>query len=53
MYMLDDTVIFLMAFFAFGGGAGGKIASWGHAIGAIILIALGAMLLFFPSMLMV
>jgi hypothetical protein len=52
MYMLDDIVVFSLAFFAVGGALGNKVASYGHAIGAVILIALGAMLLFAPNLLM-
>ena len=52
MYMLDDVVVFSLAFFAVGGALGNKVASWGHAIGAVILVALGAMLLFAPGLLM-
>ena len=50
--MLDDVVVFSLAFFAVGGALGNKVASWGHAIGAVILVALGAMLLFAPGLLM-
>jgi len=53
MYMLDDIIVFALAYFAAGGALGSKIASYGHAIGAIILIALGVMLLFAPKLLMV
>jgi len=52
MYMLDDIVVFSLAYFAVGGALGSKVASWGHAIGAVILIALGIMLLFAPGLLM-
>lgn len=52
MYMLDDIIVFTLAFFAVGGALGNKVASYGHAIGAVILIALGAMLLFAPGLLM-
>ena len=52
MYMLDDIVVFSLAFFAVGGTLGNKVASYGHAIGAVILIVLGAMLLFAPGLLM-
>jgi len=52
-YMLDDMLVFGLAFFAMGGSLGDKIASYGHAIGAIILLALGIMLLFAPNVLMV
>jgi hypothetical protein len=53
MYMLDDLVVFALAYFAVGGALGNKVASYGHAIGAIILIVLGVMLLFAPKLLMV
>jgi len=53
MYMLDDIIVFALAYFAVGGALGNKIASYGHAIGALILIALGVMLLFAPKLLMV
>ena len=53
MYMLDDIVVFSLAYFAVGGALGNKVASYGHAIGAVILIALGLMLLFAPKLLMV
>ena len=53
MYMLDDIVVFTLAYFAVGGALGNKIASWGNAIGAVILIALGVMLLFVPKLLMI
>jgi len=36
-----------------GGALGNRIASWGNAIGAVILIALGVVLLFAPKLLMV
>jgi len=52
MYMLDDLVVFALAFWAAGGMLGSRVASWGHAIGAVILIALGMMLLFAPGLLM-
>jgi thiol-disulfide isomerase/thioredoxin len=52
MYMLDDIVVFSLAFWAAGGMLGNRIASWGHAIGAFILIGLGLMLLFAPQLLM-
>jgi len=52
MYMLDDIIVFSLAFWAVGGALGNKIASYGHAIGAIILIVLGIMLLFAPKLLM-
>ncbi|MFA6214520.1 MAG: hypothetical protein WC717_04560 [Candidatus Micrarchaeia archaeon] len=52
MYMLDDAIVFSLAYFAVGGALGSRVASWGHAIGALILIALGAMLLFAPGLLM-
>jgi len=51
LYMLDDIIVFGLAFFAMGGTLGDKIASYGHAIGAIILLALGVMLLFAPNLL--
>lgn len=51
LYMLDDMVVFGLAFFAMGGSLGDRIASYGHAIGAIILLALGVMLLFAPNLL--
>ncbi|VVC01653.1 Uncharacterised protein [uncultured archaeon] len=51
LYMLDDMVVFGLAFFAMGGSLGDRIASYGHAIGAIILLALGVMLLFAPQLL--
>ena len=53
MYMADDVVVFTLAYFAVGGALGNKVASYGHAIGAVILIALGVMLLFAPKLLMV
>ncbi|MFA6907551.1 MAG: hypothetical protein WC263_01870 [Candidatus Micrarchaeia archaeon] len=52
MYMLDDIVVFTLAYFAVGGTIGNRIASWGNAIGAAILIALGLALLFAPNLLM-
>ena len=52
MYMLDDIVVFSLAYFAVGGALGNKIASWGHAIGAVILIVLGLALLFAPNLVM-
>ena len=52
MYMLDDIIVFSLAYFAVGGALGNRIASWGNAIGAVILIALGLMLLFAPKLLM-
>ena len=52
MYMLDDIVVFALAYFAVGGALGNKIASYGHAIGAVILIALGVLLLFAPKLVM-
>ncbi|MCX8194769.1 MAG: hypothetical protein N3G22_01530 [Candidatus Micrarchaeota archaeon] len=51
LYMIDDIAVFLLAFFAAGGALGDKIASWGHAIGALILIAIGLVLLFAPRLL--
>lgn len=51
LFMLDDFIVFGLAFFAMGGTLGDKIASYGHAIGAIILLALGVMLLFAPNLL--
>jgi len=53
MYMLDDIIVFALAFLAVGGALGNKVASYGHAIGAVILVALGMMLLFAPQLLMV
>ncbi|MFA5930360.1 MAG: hypothetical protein WC861_05750 [Candidatus Micrarchaeia archaeon] len=52
MYMLDDIIVFALAYFAVGGTLGNRIASWGNAIGAVILIALGLVLLFAPNLLM-
>lgn len=52
MYMLDDVIVFSLAFFAMGGALGNRIASWGHALGAAILLALGLALLFAPQLLM-
>jgi len=52
MYMLDDIIVFALAFWAAGGALGDRVAAWGHAIGAAILVVLGAMLLFAPQMLM-
>jgi len=51
LYMIDDIAVFLLAFFAAGGTLGDKIASYGHAIGAAILIVIGALLLFAPQVL--
>ncbi|MFA6327884.1 MAG: hypothetical protein WCY41_00370 [Candidatus Micrarchaeia archaeon] len=53
MYMADDIIVFALAYFAVGGTLGSKVASYGHVIGAAILIALGVMLLFAPKLLMV
>jgi hypothetical protein len=53
MYMLDDMIVFSLAFLAIGGTLGGKIASYGNAVGAVILIGLGLLLLFAPQLLMV
>ena len=50
-YMLDDIIVFALAYFAMGGSLGDKIASYGHAIGAAILIILGLLLLFAPGLL--
>ncbi len=52
MYMLDDMIVFALAYFAVGGALGNRIASWGNAIGAVILTVLGLILLFAPSLLM-
>ena len=52
MYMADDIIVFALAYFAVGGTLGNRIASWGNAIGAVILIALGVVLLFAPHLLM-
>jgi thiol-disulfide isomerase/thioredoxin len=52
MYMLDDLVVFALAFTATGGFLGDRIASYGHAIGALILVVLGLALLFAPELLM-
>jgi len=51
-FMIDDLIVFSLAIFATSGTVGDKIASWGHLIGALILIALGGLLLFAPQLLM-
>ena len=53
MYMLDDIIVFSLAFFAMGGALGDRIAYYGHAVGAVILLGLGLALLFAPHLLMV
>ncbi len=50
-FMLDDMIVFSLAIFAVTGTVGDRIASYGHLIGAIILLVLGAMLLFAPNLL--
>jgi thiol-disulfide isomerase/thioredoxin len=52
-FMLDDMIVFSLAIFAVTGTVGDRIASYGHFIGALILLALGAMLLFAPQLLTV
>lgn len=50
-FMLDDLVIFGLAAFAISSDAGQKYAGYCHVIGGLIMLFLGIMLLFFPSML--
>jgi hypothetical protein len=50
-FMLDDLIVFGLAAFAVSGGFGEKYARYCKIIGGIILVSLGAVLLFAPQML--
>ena len=50
-FMLDDLIIFGLAAFAVNSSFGDKYAKYCKLIGGIILIALGAILLFAPNLL--
>jgi glutaredoxin len=51
LYMIDDILVFVLGFFAAGGTLGDRVASYSHLIGALVLIAIGSILLFAPNML--
>ncbi len=50
-FMLDDLAIFGLAGFAVAGGMGSRYAKYCKAIGGAIMVALGMMMLFAPSLL--
>ena len=50
-FMLDDVIIFGMAAFALAGGLGEKYAGYCKILGGLLLLAIGAMLLFAPNLL--
>ena len=50
-FMLDDLIIFALAGFAVSSGVGEKYAKYCKAIGGIIMVVLGTLLLFAPHLL--
>jgi len=50
-FMLDDTVIFGSAAFAFASNLGSRYVKYSRPVGGAILLALGALLLFAPDLL--
>jgi thiol-disulfide isomerase/thioredoxin len=51
-YMLDDLIVFALAYYAIGGTLGDKVAAYGNIIGSVIIVVIGILLLFAPNVLM-